>query len=231
MVVLSAYYLFTEDVDQLEFTSTGTKPGNEISISTNEHSTPTADSKAAETKTEVKTDAKVDATAKQDASAKQDGAAATDTKGAQASDAKSTAAEAKTDNASASDAKVLEKVQTQATSGSDYFVGQQLKRNEEMGKQTEKLLTIISDSKQNTDAVAKAYEELRKLEDKEAKITSLEESLMKDFPQAIVNEESGKWKVTVQSNKLERSQAVSIIDKVMKEMSVGADSIVVQYKP
>jgi stage III sporulation protein AH len=35
----------------------------------------------------------------------------------------------------------------------------------------------------------------------------------------------------VQSTKLEKSQAVSIIEKVMNEMNVGPEKIVVQYVP
>lgn len=258
MVVLSAYYLFTEDVNQLDFASTGSKTANEIKVSTTEHSAmdpKSLDSKAnpqaggaADTKQDVKTDAKTDtkAAAPSASSTKTDAAAsqttpktdakASGTSTSAAADSKAAAAGAGStaqskDSAKAADAKVLEKVQAQAVSGTDFFVSQQLKRNEDMGKQTEKLMTIITDSKQNSDTVSKAYEDLRKLEDKEAKITNLEESLMKDFPQVIVNEESNKWKVTVQSNKLERSQAVSIVESVMKEMSVGADGVVVQYVP
>ncbi|TBL79879.1 SpoIIIAH-like family protein [Paenibacillus thalictri] len=256
MVVLSAYYLFTEDVNQLDFASTGTKQTNEIKVSTTEHSAmdpKSIDSKAdpkADAKQDVKTDAKVTApaapsatSAKTDTSAKQDTAAktdaktgsapasaSTDSKAAAAGAAKTSSAQTK-DSAQAADAKVLEKMQAQAVSGGDFFVSQQLKRNEDMGKQTEKLMTIITDAKQSSDTVSKAYEDLRKLEDKEAKITNLEESLMKDFPQVIVNEDLNKWKVTVQSNKLERSQAVSIVDSVMKEMNVGADGVIVQYVP
>ncbi|WP_248925302.1 SpoIIIAH-like family protein [Paenibacillus hamazuiensis] len=247
MVVLSAYYLFTEDVNQLEFTGTGVKQGSEIKVTTNEHSTSgteakssgagtdaAADAKAA-APTDAKTDAKASSTGTVDASKQNAGAAdskASSVKTDAKTDSKSTAAQTQTGtDAAKSDAKILDQVKAQATSGSDFFVSQQLKRNEEMGKQTEKLMTIITDSKQNTEAVSKAYEDLRKLEDKEAKITNLEESLMKDFPQVFVNEEASKWKIVVQTNKLEKSQAVSIVDKVMKEMSVGPENIVVQYMP
>lgn len=131
------------------------------------------------------------------------------------------------------DAKVLQQVQAQAhvQSGNDYFVNLQLKRNEEMAKKAEQLLTIIADPKQTTEAAVKAQEELRKIEDMEAKVTNLEESLTKDFPQAVVTQDSSKWKVTVQASKLEKSQALSIIDKTIKELSVGPDSVSVQMIP
>ncbi|WP_301292385.1 SpoIIIAH-like family protein [Paenibacillus tyrfis] len=131
------------------------------------------------------------------------------------------------------DAKVLQQVQAQAhaQSGNDYFVNLQLKRNEEMAKKAEQLLTIIADPKQTTEAAVKAQEELRKIEDMEAKVTNLEESLTKDFPQAVVTQDSSKWKVTVQASKLEKSQALSIIDKTIKELSIGPDSVSVQMIP
>ncbi|GLI07375.1 hypothetical protein YDYSG_34050 [Paenibacillus tyrfis] len=131
------------------------------------------------------------------------------------------------------EAKVLQQVQAQATaqSGKDYFVNLQLKRNEEMAKKAEQLLTIIADPKQTAEAAVKAQEELRKIEDMEAKVTNLEESLTKDFPQAVVTQDSNKWKVTVQASKLEKSQALSIIDKTIKELSVGPDTVSVQMIP
>ncbi|MDO3677043.1 SpoIIIAH-like family protein [Paenibacillus ehimensis] len=131
------------------------------------------------------------------------------------------------------DAKVLQQVQAQAhaQSGSDYFTNLQLKRDEENAKKAEQLLTIISDTKQTAEAAVKAQEELRKIEDMEAKVTNLEESLTKDFPQAVVTQDANKWKVTVQASKLEKSQALSIIDKTIKELNVGPDSVSVQMVP
>ncbi|WP_240413995.1 SpoIIIAH-like family protein [Paenibacillus periandrae] len=296
MVVLSAYYLFTEDVSKLEFTSTGASttgtPTNgtakgtdsttglsakEIVINTNDLNVKPVESKttpqaAAKTDTKSGTPAAVDTKQPSSAAAPSAGTnaavnpttpaaptanpaapaapttkattpAAADPKassGAAAKDSKTTPQASATtaqptakanDAVSAEDAKVLQQVMTQVKSGSDYFAGLGLKRNEELAKLTEKWMTILADPKQSATAAANAEAELRKLQDQEAKVTNLEDTLMKEFPQAVITEEASKWRVTVQSNKLEKSQAVSIIDKVMQEMNVAADKIVVQFVP
>lgn len=279
MVVLSAYYLFTEDVSKLEFTSTGAAttgtPTNgtakgtdsttglsakEIVINTNDLNVKPVESKTtpqAAAKTDTAPSSGTNATVNPATPAaptanpatpaapttKATTPAAADPKassGAAAKDPKSTAqASAATaqptvkanEAVSAEDAKVLQQVMTQVKSGSDYFAGLGLKRNEELAKLTEKWMTILADPKQTATAAANAEAELRKLQDQEAKVTNLEDTLMKEFPQAVITEEASKWRVTVQSNKLEKSQAVSIIDKVMQEMNVAADKIVVQFVP
>ncbi|MCR8633952.1 SpoIIIAH-like family protein [Paenibacillus radicis (ex Xue et al. 2023)] len=258
MVVLSAYYLFTEDVNNLQFgsnqttKSTGTvsttsPSAKEIVVNTNDlnvNPTPSGaqtDKKASAattpeakqpTATPVKPEQKESSIKTETNKDTQSNASQTGGKTAAAADTKAAQPTAKTDTqVSAADAKVLQQVMTQAKSGTDYFTSIGLKRNEDLAKQTEKWLTIISDPKQTAEAAANAEAELRKIQDNEAKVTSLEETLMKEFPQAVITEESSKWKITVQSNKLEKSQAVSIIEKVMNEMNVGAEKIVVQYVP
>ncbi|SFK93879.1 stage III sporulation protein AH [Paenibacillus sp. 1_12] len=273
MVVLSAYYLFTEDVSKLEFTSTGAPingsakgaegtnglSAKEIVINTNDLNVKPVESKAtpqaaAKTDTKASTPAAVDTKQQTSAAAPSAGtnatpansstpavptakaptpaAAVTDPKNTSKATAANTQTTSKAnETVSAADAKVLQQVMTQVKSGSDYFAGLGLKRNEEMAKLTEKWMTILADPKQSATAAANAEAELRKLQDQEAKVTNLEDTLMKEFPQAVITEEASKWRVTVQSNKLEKSQAVSIIDKVMQEMNVGADKIVVQFVP
>ncbi|MBJ8193034.1 SpoIIIAH-like family protein, partial [Bacillus cereus] len=68
------------------------------------------------------------------------------------------------------------------------------------------------------------------LEDKQAKITGIEEELQQQFANAVVREEDAdKYKVVVLSEKLDAKQAVTIVDKVMKELNVTQDKISVQY--
>jgi len=133
---------------------------------------------------------------------------------------------------SATDEEILKKVQAEANKGEDFFASIQLQRNEALAKETERLMTIITDSKQNTEAVGKAYDDLNKIEEKQAKITNVEDMLMKDYPNVVVTESAGQhWKVIVQSDKLEKSEAVSIIDLVMSELNLTQDKISVQYIP
>lgn len=235
MVVLSAYYLFTEDVNELEVASTGVKT-NEIVVNTGQ-----LDVKQPEA-ADAKTDAAPAADTKADA-AKTDNAKAGDPKESSTKTDTPSSDTAKTDDkaaqpvsntgsdASSEEAKILQKMQATATSGTDFFLSAQMKRNEELTKKVESLMTIITDPKQTAEAAAKAQEEYNKIQDMEAKVTSLEDILGGDFPQVVVTQDANKWKVTVQSNKLERSQAVSIVDKAMQELGVQADQISVVMKP
>lgn len=291
MVVLSAYYLFTEDVNNLDFSAKGAVP-KEVSINAGQldsqsgaaATTNGAAGKAAAGASATGTTtggATANGTAASGASAggtaagtpatgaaqsgaatgaaaagadkaattggaAQEGAkapaAATTSSGAKAdtpSAAKPDAAgdkaaqpvSGKTAQASDADAKVLEKMQAKATSGADYFVNMQLVRDEQLSKQVEQLMTILADTKQTKEAAAKAQVDLQKLQDLEAKMTNLEDALAKDYSQAVITQESGKYKVTVQAKKLEKSQALSIADMTMKELGIGPENIAIQYLP
>ena len=240
MVVLSAYYLFTEDVNKVDLTSSQDLTSKEIKVDTQETAAaPSGQTAPATNSTGAGDKASADASQSSgsSASAQQQGAQQADPAGKETAQASQQAAGADKQAAQSSgtdsltDQQILQKVASQATSGSDYFASMAMKRDEEISKKTEQLLSIIGDSKQNTDAVAKAYDEMRKIEDQEAKVTSLEDSLAKDYSNAIVMQDNDKWKVTVQSQKLEKSQAASILDQVMNELNVGPDKVSVQYMP
>ena len=183
MVVLSAYYLFSDSLDEINMASEEAGISDMESIDVTELTDDALDSEAA------------------------------------------------ADQLSADD-EILKKVQAEASQGEDFFASIQLQRNEELAKQTERLMTIITDSKQNTEAVGQAYDELNKIEEKQAKVTNVEDMLMKDYPNVVVTESADQhWKVIVQSDKLEKSEAVSIIDLVMSELNLSQDKISVQYIP
>ncbi|MGF9712019.1 SpoIIIAH-like family protein [Paenibacillus naphthalenovorans] len=236
MVVLSAYYLFTEDVSQLELNTASSTQSKEVIINAgqldglpqgaaNGQTAPKQSDQqpGAEEGTKTETDPKSSSTSTETPSTEKPESGADPT----------TAQPVSKNEAAAGDqnARVLEQIQAQATSGSDYFVNMQMKRDEALSKQVESLMTILADTKQTQEAAAKAQTELQKLQDIETKITSLEENLMKEYPQAVITQEGERWKVTVQANKLERSQAVSIADQVMKELGIIPDHIAIQYKP
>ena len=56
-----------------------------------------------------------------------------------------------------------------------------MQRNDNLAKQTKSLMTIITDSKQNTEAVGKAYDDLQVIQTRTAKMNDIEEELRKDF--------------------------------------------------
>jgi stage III sporulation protein AH len=208
MVVLSAYYLFTEDVNEIEVANNQIQ-GNEIKVDT---VTTSGDNKAA---TDASKDTKSQPTA----------ATVTDSK----TGAATTTTTTTTTDAKKTEAEILKQVASKATSGSDFFKTAQMKRQEELGILTEKWMTVSLDSKKSTEEVQKALNELDKIADQEARVSNLEDQLGKDFSNALVLQEGSKWKVVVQAAKLEKSQGVSIIDLVMNELNIGADKVSIQY--
>ncbi|WP_372010913.1 SpoIIIAH-like family protein [Paenibacillus chitinolyticus] len=239
MVVLSAYYLFTEDVSKVDVASTAPK-ADEVKIDLSQVSPEqavadagkasadkAADAKADGTKTtaDAKTDAKTDTKTEAKAEAKAGDAKAQDSKtGATASkDGKDAAAAP-----ASAEAKISQQTQASSKSGRDYLTKLQLDRQDALSKKTEELLTLITDKNQTSDAVSKAQQELQQIEDTNTRVTNVEDVLSKDYPNAVLTQDGSKWKVTVQSDKLEKSQAVSIVETVMKELKVGPE-ISVQY--
>ncbi|MBV6714519.1 SpoIIIAH-like family protein [Paenibacillus chitinolyticus] len=235
MVVLSAYYLFTEDVSKVDVASTAPK-ADEVKIDLSQVSPEqavaeagkasadkAAGAKAGDTKTtaDAKTDTKTDAKAEAKAG---DGKAQDSKTGATASKDDKDAAAAP----ASAEAKVSQQTQASSKSGRDYLTKLQLDRQDALSKKTEELLTLITDKNQSSDAVSKAQQELQQIEDTNTRVTNVEDVLSKDYPNAVLTQDGSKWKVTVQSDKLEKSQAVSIVETVMKELKVGPE-ISVQY--
>ncbi|MDR6549352.1 SpoIIIAH-like family protein [Paenibacillus qinlingensis] len=228
MVVLSAYYLFTEDVNKLDLASTETVSksqevkidmtqldpvtGAKTDVKATNATTTQSDTKATTPQTSTKTDTK--ATTTQDSSK-------TTTKDA----TKTTTTTSKTDD------QVLKQVEEQAktTSANDYFTNEQVKQNNYFSKVSTDLMNIILDSKKTPEAVAKATNDLSALTDLQEKIENLQDMLIQDFPQAVINQDGSKWKVTVQADKLEKSQGVSIVDMVVKELGATPENIKIQY--
>jgi len=192
MVVLSAYYLFTEDVNKLNLTTDKVAQQEDIKVTT-----------------EVK-----------------DPAAAGQTDKAVSGTAKTTDSKA-TDKNAVADAQVIQKLQTQGKTGAEFFTALGMQRDEELHKLTEKLMGIMASDKSDAEIV-KATEELDKLQTKQAKVENIEDVLGKDFKNVIVLEEGKNFKVVVQADKLEKSQAVSIVDLVIKELNVAKDHVSVQ---
>jgi stage III sporulation protein AH len=77
--------------------------------------------------------------------------------------------------------------------------------------------------------VVKAQNDLQLISGQQEKIDNLEEMLLKDYPQAVISRDGKSWKVTVQSQKLEKSQGVTIVDMVIKELGAAPENIKVQY--
>lgn len=187
MVVLSAYYLFTEDLD-----SGGPDPG---------HAAKAPDDGFGIAVDEVAPGAEWAADA--------------------------------ADGLSAEEAEVLRQLEAQGidSAGGDYIAKLQFARTEAFAEETERLYGIMSNTNVKPDESSAAMEELSRLEEKEERITGIEEELQGRFSNVVVTEENDRYKVVVQSPKLASADAVDIVDLVMKTMDVTADRVSVQYVP
>ncbi|KGE17970.1 SpoIIIAH-like family protein [Paenibacillus wynnii] len=264
MVVLSAYYLFTEDSGVSAPTETAgtmqvegkvkdaggsTLPSvgdggvviNEVVKDGNVVTDPdtAADSGAVATDTSTDTatnsskDDVVTDTAVKDPLASEQAAATSETT---KDPVKDTAVKDKDASASADkpvvkdDAAILDEVASQSVSASSMFTNYLYEREQKNLKDQNDLLALINDMDKTPADNAMASEQLRNLEEKESKITGIEEKLQLKYGEAIVKEEKDDtYKVVVLSDKLDVKQAVGIIDLVMKELSVTQDKISVQY--
>ncbi|MEK4453460.1 SpoIIIAH-like family protein [Paenibacillus sp. FSL L8-0506] len=285
MVVLSAYYLFTEDsgasipkdtagtmqVDSLKDTAGAALPTvgdkgvvvNEVvsqgdvvadegvvdsttGAATTDDSATAAktDDSAATAKTDdstttAKTDDSTTTAAKDDSSkaaanSSDSEKATTDTAAKDAAktdtSVKDTAANTTTKTPAENDKEILDEVASQSVSASSMFTNYLYEREQKNLKNQQDLLALINDMDKTPADNAVAQEQLLNLEEKESKITGIEEQLQQKYGEAIVKEEAGdSYKVVVLSDKLDVKQAVSIVDLVMKELSVSQDKISVQY--
>lgn len=209
MVVLSAYYLFSSGTEDLDKLTAGTDQQTTKQI-------------AGQTKVEIQEDGSI---------IKLPDASMTGTETIDPNNSKETSAQTGTKNTEgtkavegSTDSEIIKKATEKVTSGDDYFIQQEIERHDKLTKESEKWLTISADPKQTQAASGEATDNIRRLDETMAKIELIETTLAKDYPHALVQQaDDGKWKVTVQAAKLEKKQAVEIIDLVLKEMNIGSD--------
>jgi stage III sporulation protein AH len=218
MVILSAYYLFTEDVDTADMLTDGTHKEQTAQNGATEASGGQAGQNAAEASS---------------GTAGQDGVTVNDVvQSADAGGTKDAAGAASKDDAGISkeDQQVLEDYKASNAAASSFNALQE-KRDQKFYDEYNRLMGVTTDPKADPAAASKAVEQLGQLEDKNTKITGLEEELTKQYKNAFVTEENNRYKVVIQSEKLDRSQADSIVTAVIKELGATPDQVTVQYIP
>ena len=121
-----------------------------------------------------------------------------------------------------SDEEILAQVESlQANAGvSSKFDQLNMERDDQLKAKFDELNKIVTDPTQSTEAVTQAYTEHDQLEEQYLIVQSLEEQLMKDYGNALIEEENGEWHVRVLAENMEKSQAVSIIEMVAEELGV-----------
>ncbi|WP_173275552.1 SpoIIIAH-like family protein [Paenibacillus sp. NEAU-GSW1] len=129
------------------------------------------------------------------------------------------------------DKDVLEQVEAEGGVALSVFAQTQEKRKAQYDEESNKYYAIIADVKKSAEEVQEASKALELLEDKFAKMTDIETELMKEFHTAIIDREDDGYKVVVESEKLEKTQAASIIGLVIKTLDVRADQVTVTYVP
>lgn len=215
MVILSAYYLFTDNVDELATTSGMEDTEQQVNID--------------EVSMDGLTDDELSIGSWDD---EEDAIMIDEVAGNQIADNSNQSSSAKDDsnqvneaNVVKPDKEVLEQVQAGAKSGEDYFSALLIHRNEALAKDTERLLGITADPDKSDDELVKAQVELDAIEDMQYKISDLEDQLMQNYENVVITEEKGKWKAVVQADKIERSQAVSIMDLMIENLGITPNKI------
>lgn len=131
---------------------------------------------------------------------------------------------------SEADKEVLEQYE-QGGVATSVFADIQQKRTQDNNEELDKLMADIANTQVDKEKSTEAAKQLSLLEEKNVKLTELEEQLMQNYESAIVDEENNVYKVVVASEKLEKNQAADIVDLVMKKMEINADQVSVQFVP
>jgi len=214
MVVLSAYYLFTDDAGGLETAGGNEPPGTEIdAVETGDR------------------DALPDIQALDDL--RQDDWSASGLWEEESGDVHGHGGDAAGEPAARADAanaeqRILERVSQGPRNGEEYIAALEMERMNALSREIEELFAITLDQTKSPEEVARADERLRLIEETQAIVDDLEGRLLQQFENVVITETDGKWNVVVKADKLEKSQVVTIIDMVMEGLNVGADDVVVE---
>lgn len=93
----------------------------------------------------------------------------------------------------------------------------------------DELMARIGNQDSTPEELAKASEQMRAAEEREAVIESIEVELQEQFGNAVVKEENDRYNVVVLTNELDAKGAAGIVTLVMKELKVSPDKVTVQY--
>lgn len=255
MVVLSAYYLFTDDpgstpppvADSTQ--ADGAGPGvqgadgagnpdelviNEIVEEGTSEEPATEPENAESTGTETG-EADADSGAgKADPSAAEGGQnAGQSNTGAEQPKTESSGEDKSSETSSTTGAKtekeILEEVAAQAGTSEAKIESYKMERTEKNMKRYDELMARIGNQDSTPEELAKASEQMRAAEEREAVIESIEVELQEQFGNAVVKEENDRYNVVVLTNELDAKGAAGIVTLVMKELKVSPDKVTVQY--
>lgn len=232
MVILSAYYLFTNDSGPSAPPIAESNQGDNQQTGTTEElvlNEVIPEDMVGDTGVSEEAGSKAnDEGAKDKGSDKQD--KANDEKGTdKAADPKNPEASGSAEaEDTAKTEEILEQVAAQASSAANKIESYQLDRNNKNMKLYDELITKLGNQESSAEETAQVAEQLKTLEDKESILLSIEEDLQQQYEKAVVKEENDRYNVVVMGDKLDAKAAAGIVDKVMSELKVGQDKVSVQ---
>lgn len=237
MVILSAYYLFTDDsgpaappvadstqANGLKLDGGAQAGGGEVVVNEVEQEGMDGDAGATEGNNPADEEVQSGGT-KDEKGATQDeakaGAPSTDKAGDKTEGAKQT---------SKTDEEVLKDVAAaQSSSAGAKLEAYQLDRANRNMKMYEDLMAKLDNQKTTPEETAQVTEQMKALEAREEIMYAIEEQLQQKYENAVVKEENNRYNVVVLSEKMDAKQAAGIVDLVMKELKVSQDKVTVQY--
>ncbi|NMO96879.1 SpoIIIAH-like family protein [Paenibacillus lemnae] len=246
MVILSAYYLFTEDAGPAappvaegttsigQQSNSGTETANneiiidEVVEEGTDGDAGEANGAPAANESSPDGDAAGSDTSKPES--KTNSAAATDKPVEEPKVSESEAAVNTDKETAKTEKEILEEVAAvQAGSASAKLESYQLDRANKNMKLYEELMAKLDNQETTPDETAKVTEQMKTLEEKESILYAIEEQLQQQYENAVVKEENDRYNVVVLSEKLDAKNAAGIVSMIMKELKVSQDKVSVQY--
>jgi hypothetical protein len=126
------------------------------------------------------------------------------------------------------DEEVIKQLEQQG--GEDYFTSYHMKQRDELARETEKYMKIITDPEASTQAISSAMTAMQQLEDRSEQVTDLQEKLQQHFSDVIIEQKNENLKVIVQAGELKRDQAVHIVQMVTESLKIAPERVSVQYR-
>lgn len=126
-------------------------------------------------------------------------------------------------------ADILSQIESQQVSTGQTFDNLHLQREETLKEEMNYWMAMASSG--SVEEQTNAQERMYEISDTMARVEHLEDVIRRDFPDAIIDQVDNKWRVLVHANEMNKSQAVSIMNMVMKEMGAGTDQVIVELNP
>lgn len=215
MVVLSAYYLFTEDVQNVPLAFT--PPTNTDTIVTPEQATATPPQTPA--------------------TAPSDLAETTKDTASPAPETQKTAVDATTSaplntetHTPQDDTAVLEQVMTDPQ-GEDALTVMQMTRSSQISQQLEQLTAQMTDAQASDADIAKASAQHDALMDRESKVIAFEESVLQEYENVVVTHEDKQDQYTIHVNapSFSQTQAANLITAALEQLQISPNQVAVKW--